>query len=314
MRCNVSLFLLSLQPAEVVTNTHGKREAGSGSGQPANQGNVLSKYRISTNFDLPDNLTDISRAELLLYQEQSELPNQQLRDSKQYVEVQTILESVNQKFVVEGKYINYWNRGYEVFDITSAAELWVSKGIHGSVVLEVTVYCYSSADCALPSESGAPAAHVLYTYSTQDSKKVPRIIVTSKNPAEAEHQKRFRRESETGSGVGLCNTNQTTCCLKPLRIHFQEDLRFDFIISPPYFEANYCEGVCFRQPSLEPDLMTPELFGLFSELGNGHPGASIEPCCAGNEYHDLEATMRFPNGTITEVLFPQVIVTSCRCA
>ena len=297
----------------MVTNTHGKREAGSGSGQPANQGNVLSKYRISTNFELPDNLTDVSQAELLLYQEQSELLNQELRDSKQYVEVQTILESANQKFVVEGKYVNYWNRGYEVFDITQAAELWVSKGIHGPVVLEVTVFCYSSVDCALPSESGAPAAHVLYAYSTQDLDKVPRIIVTSKNPVEAEHQKRYRRESETGSGVGLCNTNQTTCCLKPLSLSFKDDLNMSSIVFPPRFEANYCEGVCPRQPSLEPDLMTPHLFGLLSRLGSGHPAASIEPCCAGNEYRNLEVLMKVDGHLSIEVL-QQVIVTSCRCA
>lgn len=274
---------------------------------------MLSKYRISTDFELPDNLTDVSQAELLLYQEQSEDPNQELRDSKQYVEVQTILESVNQKFVVEGKYVNYWNRGYEVFDITSAVELWVSKGIHGPVVLEVTVFCYSSANCSLLDDKGVPPAHVLYSYSTQDLDKVPRIIVTSKNPVEAEHQKRYRRQSQTGSGVGLCNANQSTCCLKPLSINFHEDLGFDFIISPASFEANYCEGVCPRQASVEPALMTPQLFNLLSRLGSGHPAASIEPCCAGNEYRNLEVLMKVDGLLMIEVL-QQVIVTSCRCA
>ena len=282
---------------------------------PNDQGNVLSRYRISTDFDLSDNLTDISQADLLLYQEPSALPDHELRDSRQYVEIQAVLDSMNlnQRFVVEGKYVDFWKVGYEVFDITSAVKLWVSKGIHGTVVLEVVIYCYSSSDCAQPNEKGQSPAKVIYSYSTEDTEKAPRIVVVSKNPMEAAHQKRYRRGTEGGSGVAQCRANQSTCCLKPLTIDFHADLGFDFIIQPTQFEANYCEGVCFGQPNIEPALMTPRVFEFISRLGSSNPASSIEPCCAGNEYHSLEVLMKV-NGILMIESLQQVIVTSCRCA
>ncbi len=301
MQGGIEITIVVFLCAELVTNDL-KRQTSSGE-----ESNILSSYTIALNFDLPASHTEISRADLLLWQM---LSVGQVRDQKQYVEIRTILESVGQRFVVEGKYIDVYDGGYQVFDITSAVKLWVASEINGTVGLEVIVYCYSSPQCAQAQSNQADPAKVQFLYDSEDSKKAPRVIVTSKNPIEIEHQRRFRRQLQEGPGVSFCSENQTTCCLKPLTIHFKDDLGFDFVMQPKQFDANYCEGFC---PEVSEEYMTPQLFEFLSRLGDSSPAGSIEPCCAGNTYSSLEVLMRV-NGVLIIEELQQVIVNSCRCA
>ena len=295
-------------PTDVPMNDVVRRQAAAEGSGSLPRNDILSNYRIVLDFELPESLTTISRADLLLYQ----LPVESgsiIRDLRQYVEIRTVIESLGQRFVVEGKYIDIYDANTtQVFDITSAVKLWVAKKINGSVALEVTVYCYSSPDCALPVDGRQPAG-VKFLYETPETDKVPRVIIVSKNPIELEHQRRYRRMAE--GGAGECVENQTTCCLKPLVINFAEDLGFHFILQPREFEANYCEGICPEVSGGE--LLTPQLFEFLSRLGEGHPAAAIEPCCAGNTYQSLEVLMQTGDTFVIDEL-QQVTVTSCRCA
>ena len=285
-----------------------RREAGSGgSGSGHQPSNVLASYKIEFDFELSESLSTISRADLLLYQLPTDFRNTLTRDRRQYVEIRTVLESVGQRFVVEGKYIDIYDSGYQVFEITSAAKLWVTKAINGSVTLEVTVYCYSSLDCAQPINSRQPAK-VSFRYDLADSDQAPRVIIISKNPIEVENQQRLRRQTEN-SNTGHCGVDQTTCCLQELNINFQDDLGFDFILAPVSFDANYCEGMC----PVGPDVLTPRLFDFLSQLGPNNPASSVEPCCAGNSYKSLEILIKVDGAFVIEEL-QQVSVTSCKCA
>ena len=299
---------LTFLSAEITSNDV-KRSAESGSGgsqSPSN--NILSSYRISLDFQLPEDLTSISRADLLLHQLPSNTgPGYVVRDQRQYVEIKTVIEG--QRYVIEGKYVAISDFGYQVFEITSAAKLWVAKGINGSVVVEVTVYCYSSLNCN-QAVNGKLPSKVQFLYASDDNNKSPRVIIISKNPLEVAHRNRFRRQAQ-GPGVGFCSENETTCCLQPLTIHFANDLGFNFIMEPKSFTANYCEGYCPQVAGTQ--YLTPQLFEFLSRLGEGNPGSSIEPCCAGNTYQSLDILMKVGNAIVIEEL-QQVIVTSCRCA
>ena len=271
--------------------------------------NLLSTYAINFNFSLPENLTDVSRADLLLFQQDSVKPNTAVKDRRQYIEIRTVLESLNQRFVVEGKYIDIYETGYQVFEITSAVKLWIAKGVDGPVTLEVNIYCYSSPNCSQP-EGTLPPASVAFLSSPAEQDKAPRIITVSKNPLDVEHQERQRRSANELTGVGTCGTNQSTCCLKHFELDFHEDLGLTFVILPRNFTANYCEGVC---PELMGgQLMTPRIFELFSRLPETNPGSSVEPCCTGNQYKPLEVLVRRDGELVIEEL-SHVTVLSCRC-
>lgn len=295
-----------LSPADVVINARYRRDTPS-SGHQIN--NLLNSYIITFNFSLPSNLADISRADLLLYQQDSVRPDTAVKDRRQYVEIRTVLESLNQKFVVEGKYIDIYETGYQVFEITSAVKLWIAKHVDGPVSLEVNVYCYSSPNCS-ESEGALSPASVSFLSSPSEQYKAPRIITVSKNPLDVEHQERQRRNADEMTGVGTCSANQSTCCLKHFELNFREDLGLNFVLLPENFTANYCEGVCPEM--MGGQLMTPRIFELFSRLPETNPGSSVEPCCTGNQYKPLEILVR-RNGELFIEELSHVIVTSCRC-
>ena len=271
--------------------------------------NLLNRYSIFFNFSLSSNLTDVSRADLLLYQQNSVKPDTFVRDRKQYIEIRTVVASLNQKFVVEGKYIDVFETGYQVFEITAAVKLWVAKRISGLVGLEVSIYCYSSPNCSQPQGAMRPAS-VSFLSSSSDQHKAPRIITVSKNPLDVQHQQRQKRNAAQMTGVGACRTNQSTCCLNHLELNFHDDLGLDFIVLPTTFTANYCEGVC--PDMMGGQLMTPRIFELFSRLPEMNPGSSLEPCCTGNQYKSLEILIRRGGKYVIEEL-SHVTVLSCRC-
>ena len=278
-------------------------------GPSTHTNNLLHSYSITFNFSLPSTLTDISRADLLLYQQDSVRPDTVVKDRRQYVEIRTVLESLSQKFVVEGKYIDIYETGYQVFEITSAVKLWIARHIDGPVSMEVNVYCYSSPNCSQSDGDLSPAS-VSFLMSPAEQDKAPRIITVSKNPLDVEHQERQRRNADELTGVGQCSTNQSTCCLKHFELSFHADLGLSFILLPENFTANYCEGVC--PEIMGGQLMTPRIFELFSRLPETNPGSSVEPCCTGNQYKPLEVLVRKDGELFIEEL-SHVTVLSCRC-
>jgi len=302
----VSILSLFHPSTEVVYTARARRDVGSTDPQ---MNNLLNSYFINFNFSLSNNLSDVSRADLLLYQQDSVRPDTVVKDRKQYIEIRTILASLNQRFVVEGKYIDVFETGYQVFEITSAVKLWIAKGLDGPVTLEVNVFCYSSLNCS-QSEGGLKPASVSFLSSPSDRDKAPRIITVSKNPLDVQHQQRQKRNTEQLTGVGTCRTNQSTCCLQHLELSFRDDLGLDFIILPTTFTANYCEGVC--PEVMGGQLMTPRIFELFSRLPETNPGSSVEPCCTGNQYKPLEILMQRDGEYVIEEL-SHVTVLSCRC-
>ena len=302
--------LMRISSTELFVSGRMRRQddsAASASGPHTN--NLLHSYAITFNFTLPSNLADISRADLLLYQQDSVKPDTVIKDRRQYVEIRTVLDTLNQRFVVEGKYLDIYENGYQVFEITSAVKLWIARHMEGPVTLEVNVYCYSSPNCS-HFDGPLPPATISFLTSPSLQDKAPRIITVSKNPLDVEHHERQRRNADELTGVGTCSVNQSTCCLKNFVLNFHEDLGLTFILLPENFTANYCEGVC---PSIMGgQLMTPRIFELFSRLPETNPGSSVEPCCTGNQYKPLEVLVRKDGDLYIEEL-SHVTVLSCRC-
>lgn len=272
--------------------------------------NILNRYTLYFSFDLPENRSDISRADLLLYQLQSKTgPGYEVQDNAQYVEVNAFAKSLGIQTTAAGKYVNVSESGYQVFDITSTVKLWLSHDVKGLVRFEVVVHCYSSQTCNQKTSGLQPTQVEFFTDSTYQD-KTPRLLTISNSVTENEVKKARQKRQATASGVGYCQAQQSTCCLRPLTIRFREDLGFNFVVQPTSYMANYCGGVCPRLTG--GDTMTPTLYEFLSHLSTGSPGASVMPCCAGNTYLPLEVLIQY-NGQLMIEELQQVIVTSCRC-
>lgn len=269
----------------------------------ATLGNELSVFELTFNISLPEELLDVTSAELLLYQ--VPLPvNDDITDDEQYIELRCVHES-GVKTVVVTKTVNIYESGYKVFDILSVVKSWIAKRKLGLVHLELSIMCTNSTNCAIPSMDELKPVPATFVY--QASHRKPRIVLTSKNPLEATHGHRFKKQ--TRPGKSFCTGNESTCCLKPLTIKFS-DIGLGFISEPLEIEANYCDGVCPISPGGE--LLTPQLFEFLSRL-RGNPASAVEPCCAGNSYHNMPVMVQMEEGVFKRDELIDVRVTSCRC-
>jgi hypothetical protein len=300
--------------APTTTGYGGGGGGGDGGGSVLGQSRVLASYHIDLrNFSLPRELSEVTQADLLLFQKPTLTgPDIEVRDVEQFVEIRTILPA-GERHVVEGKYLNLFDSGPKVFDIASAVKLWLARHVEGNITLEVVVNCFSSLDCADSSRNGTAPAVLRFD---QQSGKEPKLMILSKNPLEVRENARRRKRLAQQPAAKFCKTNETICCLKPLILHFVRDLGMDFIKQPEHFEANFCEGYC---PELSgEDVETSTRFQFLRKLKNS-PASSIEPCCSGSEYRSLDVLMqKFKHKlgryvTVIERL-QQVTVTKCKCA
>ncbi len=279
---------------------------------------LLVEYTARLTFHLNGSLQDISRADLLVYQ----LPTRtsstvEPRDYRQYVEISSKID--NQWHIVEGKYIDTFGDGFVVFQITQAVNMWIDRNINGSVVLNVTVYCYSSPDCNSVNENGKRPAIIKFLTSSNELDKTPRVIVNSYTSLADSRSSSsvFRRSTHEEDEPTFCSSDDELCCLQPLTINFKTDLKMREVVYPTSFEANFCQGLC---PSVgDSTVLTTQRYSFLSELGNNHPAASIEPCCAGEQYENLDVVMSLYNREVkrfeTQIIkLHQVRVVGCRCA
>lgn len=221
-----------------------------------------------------------------------------------YIEIKVIAENIGLKTVVSSKYVNPLTEGYEAFNIMPAISIWLSQSTKANVALLVSIHCLSSIHCG----AGFGEGERLRFKDYDAHEKAPRIIVTSRNPLE--FNRRSKRQTVT-PGVADCVSNQSTCCLKKLKIDFHEDLGMTFVKTPKVIDANYCEGICPIYQS--GDLMTPELYDILSKL-HGSPASSVEPCCASNTFNDVTLIMQVNESQFVIDTMKQLEVTSCRCA
>lgn len=287
-------------------------------GEVVFEAGILNQYTIHMHVDLPENLSVISKANLLLHQAQTDTINQPVLDSKQLIQIRAIINNV--RYYVDKKSLSVYGHGPQLFNVLRAMELWVEGGKIGEVVLEVLVTCSSSPNCSSKTSHGSgddlklPAA-VTFIHDSTNSSQLPRVIALSKNPLEAANTHwNTRKKRDTPETEAYCQGEDTTCCLHPLNISFAEDLDINVIQFPSYFTANYCDGFCHSLDGLGASDRTRLLQYL-----RDSPSISVEPCCSGIEYKPLEVLMRIFNPVTRMYQFKidrleQVIVTKCKCS
>lgn len=272
--------------------------------------NVLDKFRIQFNFSIDYQTSDITKAELVMFQLPCSAVNN-TGNKKQYVEIRNVNANDGGTKIIGGAYLRLSDSSYQTFDVMESVGEWIDQHTGSPVILEVISYCFDSLDCNKPN-NGTPPTRVQFANSTADLKTVPRLNVYARSSSESQESNRARRQT-SGPGVGFCSANQALCCLQPLTVNVQTDLNLPFIISPTTININYCQGVCPRTPG--GDLMTPQIFAQYSQLLSG-PAASLTPCCSGNTYQSISALVANPTagGAPQQLTLPNIVVSSCRCA
>ena len=148
----------------------------------------------------------------------------------------------------------------------------------------------------------------------KNNKKITRLIDEARDPARILIQSYDERDVETrrsrrAASLHYCTgRNEENCCVRPLEINFREDLGWDYIASPPSFNANYCDGNCPLNWHTENNLFYDILY-KYAAKNNKHIG----PCCVPNEYESLNIIYYNSNNEPIVAKLPNVIVRSCSC-
>lgn len=142
------------------------------------------------------------------------------------------------------------------------------------------------------------------TRLVDEGKERARIIVQSYDERDVE----ARRSRRAVTSRYCSGRNERNCCVRPLEINFREDLGWNYISSPPTFNANYCAGDCPLNWHTENNLFYDILY-KYATKNNRHIG----PCCVPNEYESLNII--YYNNANEEMFakLPNVIVRSCSC-
>lgn len=273
--------------------------------------NLLNQFTLLFNFNLDSSLFFITQANLLLFQTPAS-NNDYVRDEEQYVEVKSIIPADSGRLtaqVIVGKFVNIFHNGAQLFDIKTAVEQWIAMGTGGEINLVISTYCTSPPLCTQLASGGKKVESIDFIQIPSSGEKAPRIILlSSTNPLENRSKRQTVEE-----GVFFCIEDQFQCCLKPFIINFVQDLgvAFSFIIDPPSYQANFCDGTC--PTTTGGQLMVPSVFFFLSLLQN-NPASSLTPCCAGHTYGSLPILIVNEEGIVEYKVLKNMKVLSCTCS
>jgi len=105
----------------------------------------------------------------------------------------------------------------------------------------------------------------------------------------------------------VCSKNKEEggdhCCMESLKVDFNEDYHWSFVIYPASFEPNYCSGDC-------------SLGKMMPENAYAHilQQSGISPCCNPQKMGTLELLYMDENNNVVQGTLPKMMVQRCGCA
>ena len=105
----------------------------------------------------------------------------------------------------------------------------------------------------------------------------------------------------------VCSKNKEEggdhCCMESLKVDFNEDYQWSFVIYPTSFEPNYCSGDC-------------SLGKMMPENAYAHilQQSGISPCCNPQKMGTLELLYMDENNNVVQGTLPKMMVQRCGCA
>ncbi|XP_075759026.1 growth/differentiation factor 15 [Pelodiscus sinensis] len=105
-----------------------------------------------------------------------------------------------------------------------------------------------------------------------------------------------------------CRKNDGKCCLKSLKVSFQDIGWSDWVIAPNSYYMKFCAGSCPHNH--KPASMHAQIKARLHTLSKEMPS----PCCVPAGYDPMVLMHYSSDGRIVSTLFEDMIVTRCHCA
>ena len=105
-----------------------------------------------------------------------------------------------------------------------------------------------------------------------------------------------------------CRKSDGKCCLKSLKVSFQDIGWSDWIIAPNSYYMRFCEGSCPH--NYKPASMHAQIKARMHSLSKATP----PPCCVPAGYDPMVLMHYDGEGRLVSTLFEDMLVTRCHCA
>ncbi|XP_067416949.1 growth/differentiation factor 15 [Emydura macquarii macquarii] len=136
---------------------------------------------------------------------------------------------------------------------------------------------------------------------------------TGQGPAvlSLEVETQARVDSRTRKARALdeeCRKSEGKCCLKSLKVSFQDIGWSDWVIAPNSYYMKFCEGACPH--NYKPASMHAQIKAQMHTLSKVTPA----PCCVPAAYDPMVLMHYNSDGRLVSTLFEDMLVTKCHCA
>ncbi|XP_027563728.1 growth/differentiation factor 15 [Neopelma chrysocephalum] len=105
-----------------------------------------------------------------------------------------------------------------------------------------------------------------------------------------------------------CGKSDGKCCLKSLKVSFQDIGWSDWVIAPHSYYMRFCEGSCPH--NYKPANMHAQIKSRVHSLSRATP----PPCCVPAGYDPMVLMHYDGEGRLVSSVFEDMLVTSCHCA
>uniref|UniRef100_A0A674GIL2 TGF-beta family profile domain-containing protein n=1 Tax=Taeniopygia guttata TaxID=59729 RepID=A0A674GIL2_TAEGU len=121
--------------------------------------------------------------------------------------------------------------------------------------------------------------------------------------------KHFQHPSRRGGFPGSRGeASDGKCCLKSLKVSFQDIGWSDWVIAPHSYYMRFCEGSCPH--NYKPASMHAQIQSRVHSLSKAAP----PPCCVPAGYDPMVLMHLDSEGRLVSSLFQDMLVTRCHCA
>ncbi|XP_035428385.1 growth/differentiation factor 15 [Cygnus atratus] len=105
-----------------------------------------------------------------------------------------------------------------------------------------------------------------------------------------------------------CRKSEGKCCLKSLKVSFQDIGWSDWVIAPNSYYMRFCEGSCPH--NYKPASMHAQIKARMHSLSKATPA----PCCVPAGYDPMVLMHYDGEGRLVSTVFEDMLVTRCHCA
>ncbi|XP_065508894.1 growth/differentiation factor 15 [Caloenas nicobarica] len=122
------------------------------------------------------------------------------------------------------------------------------------------------------------------------------------------HEPTIRRARRARGLEEECGKSDGKCCLKSLKVSFQDIGWSDWVIAPNSYYMRFCEGSCPH--NYKPASMHAQIKARMHSLSKATP----PPCCVPAAYDPMVLMHYDGQGRLVSTLFEDMLVTKCHCA